>query len=113
MPQLRDLWNGGFVVILLLAIYIFTHYYFRDISEIEDSNNDGSIDSKELSNYLKKEVTGKSHPIKFRGLVKSSLLGILRGYLMGLLIGGVEAATVTAITLGIVNPILASIEHGI
>jgi hypothetical protein len=43
--------------------------------------------------------------------VKSSLSGAFRGALMGLLLNGVEGAITSAVVLGMINPIVTSVDY--
>lgn len=46
-------------------------------------------------------------------IIKSVISGIIRGFLMGLIILNAEFAMVSALVLGIINPIVTLIEHHI
>ena len=112
MATLKDLYTGTFLVLFLLAIYIFVHYYQKEEDEIADLNNDGVLSPSEISYHIKKDLSNKSsQPPRFWAIVKSCLTGLLRGFLMGLLLSGVEGGVVTALSLGIINPIMTSIDH--
>ncbi len=110
MDKLEKLYTGVFLVFLLLMIYVFYHYYKRDC--IADLNNDGVVDQNELAHHIKKEIDERSkNPPGFRGIVKSSLSGAFRGALMGLLLNGVEGAITSAVVLGMINPIVTSVDY--
>jgi len=111
MSALKDLYTGTFIVMFLLVIYIFIHYYKKEEEEIVDLNHDGQIGTSEIVHHIKKELDKSNHPPKFWMIVKSCLTGLLRGFLMGMLLNGVEGAVVTGISLGIINPIMLSIDH--
>jgi hypothetical protein len=83
-----------------------------EAEHIEDIDGDGRISPNELSYHIKKEMALKSQqPPQFWGIVKSCLSGLLRGFLMGILLNGLEGAIVTSIALGTINPIMTTIEH--
>lgn len=112
MATLKDLYTGTFVVLFLLMIFIFIYYYKKEEDSIVDINGDGQLGTSEIAHHIKKELDNNSRkPPKFWGIVKSCLTGLLRGFLMGLLLNGIEGATVTAISLGVINPIMVSIDH--
>jgi hypothetical protein len=46
----------------------------------------------------------------FVDITKSCILGLLRGFLTGLLLSGLEGAIVTSITLGLVNVLITVLE---
>lgn len=111
MDKLEKLYSGVFVVFLLLAIYIFFHYYNLQNEKIADLNSDGIIDNDELAYHIRKELDRKSKsPPSLYGLVKSAASGAMRGALMGLLLNGVEGAATSAIVLGLINPIITGVE---
>jgi hypothetical protein len=112
MDKLDKLYTGTFVVVLVFAIFIFIHYYNKEQITSMDLDQNGNIDNNELGIHIKKEIEKKhSQPPQFKGLVKSSLSGVLRGLLMGFILNGIEGAVTTGIVLGIVNPIMSSIEY--
>jgi hypothetical protein len=111
MASLKDLYTGTFIIMFLLVIYVFVHYYKKEEDEIEDLDHDGKIGTSEIIHHIKKELDKSSQQPKFWMIVKSCLTGLLRGFLMGMLLNGVEAAVVTSISLGIINPIMLSIDH--
>jgi asparagine N-glycosylation enzyme membrane subunit Stt3 len=109
MGKIIDLYNGSFIVILLLTIFIFVYYYKKEENKIEDLNHDGKIELYEIWEHFRGKE--KNKPPNIKNLIKSSSIGILRGFLMGFLIGGFEGSFVTAITLGLVNPIITVAEY--
>lgn len=112
MAALKDLYTGTFVILFLLVAYVFVYYYHKDEESIEDLDGDGKISPSEIAYHVKKELHDRSkQPPKFWGIVKSCLVGLLRGFLMGIMLSGIEGAVVTSISLGVVNPIMTSIEH--
>lgn len=112
MDKLEQIKNGVFVLLMVLAIYVFYHYYFKEPPNEIDENQDGIITKEEVINYIKKELDRRnSNPPQFRGVLKSSISGVIRGALMGLMINGVEGAVVGGIVLGMINPIMTGIEH--
>lgn len=112
MASIKDLYTGTFVVLFLLAIYILIYYYKKEEELIADINGDGSIGLSELSHHIKKELEHKSNqPPRFWMIVKSCMTGLLRGFLMGVMLNGLEGAVVTSLSLGIINPIMTSIDH--
>ncbi len=112
MDKFEQITNGAFIAFMLLAIYVFYHYYFKEPPIEIDEDGDGIITKAEIINYIKKELDRRaSNPPQFRGIIKSSMSGAIRGALMGLLINGVEGATVGALVLGMINPIITGIDH--
>lgn len=111
MSALKDLYTGTFVVMFLVVIFIFVHYFKKEEEYIEDLNHDGKIETSEIIQHIKKELDKSGQPPKFWMIVKSCLTGLLRGFLMGMLLSGMEGAVVTGISLGIINPIMLSIDH--
>lgn len=112
MDKLSKLYTGVFVVFLVLISFILLHYYRLDEeNDITDLNNDGKIDQNEIDVHIKKILDNRSkQPPQFKGIIKSMLTGVTRGALMGLLLNGIEGSITSAIVLGIINPIITSIE---
>lgn len=111
MDKLDKIYTGIFIIVLLFAVLIFIHYYNKKDSEIVDLNNDGNISRDEIIFHIKKEIDKKSNkPPKFKGIVKSSISGFLRGVLMGLILNGLEGALTSGIVLAVVNPIITGVE---
>ncbi len=112
MAHVKDLYTGAFIVLMSIVIFIFIYHYNKEESAIVDENQDGKISPNELAAHIKKELERKAkQPTQFSGLLKSSMSGMLRGFLMGMLLSGPEGALVTAVVLGMINPIMTSIEH--
>lgn len=108
--SINDLYNGAFILLVLVAIYIFTH----PPDEPMDLNGDGKIDQMEIEEYIKRQVEKHTKKkLDLRAMLRSSATGAIRGFLMGLVLGSFEGACVTAITLGLINPILARLEYHI
>lgn len=111
MDKLENLYTGVFVVFLLLVFYVFFHYYNLE-KENADTNGDGIVDENELSYHIKKELEKRSkQPPRLRGIIKSCVSGLFRGFLMGMLLTGMKGAITSAIVLGTINPIVTGIEH--
>jgi hypothetical protein len=111
MDKLEKIYTGIFIGVLFIAIIIFIHYYNKKDNEISDLNNDGVISESEIEYHIKKELDKRSNrPPKFRGIVKSSISGFLRGTLMGLILNGLEGALTSGIVLAVVNPIITGLE---
>ncbi len=114
MDKLEKLYTGVFIIILIVAIIIFIHYYNKKEEVIEDINGDGVISMNEIRYHIKKELDERSHkPPQFKGVVKSSISGFLRGLLTGIIINGLEGALTSGIVLAVINPIIAGVEHTI
>lgn len=111
MDKLEKIYTGVFIVFLLLTFYMFFHYYNLEENDA-DINNDGIIDNEELSYHIKKELDKRSgQPPRFKGIVKSCISGLFRGFLMGMMLTGFEGAITSALVLGTINPIVTGIEH--
>ncbi len=112
MDKLEKLQSAVGLVFMIVVIYIFYYHYNRDISNDIDANHDGVITKPELDYYIKKELDRRAkNPPQFKGILKSAMSGALRGALMGLLLNGIEGAIASALVLGMINPIIASVEH--
>ena len=113
MDKLEKLYTGATIAFVILIIFIFIHYYnVSEKNDILDLNDDGIIDSNELAYHIKKEIDKQSKEApSFKGIIKSFLTGIVRGIFMGLLLYGPEGALTSALVLGMINPIITSIEH--
>lgn len=111
MPaSIKDLYNGAFLLILLVAIYAMA----SPPEEPIDLNDDGRIDQMELEQYIEKQIEKKTKKkCDTRALVRSAATGAIRGFLMGMVLGSFEGACVTAITLGVINPVLTRLEYHI
>lgn len=112
MPaSISDLYNGAFILILLVAIYALAS---PPEEGPVDLNGDGVIDQFELETYIEKQIEKKlKKKADTKTIIRSSVTGAIRGFLMGLILGSFEGACVTAITLGIVNPVLTRLEYHI
>ena len=44
-------------------------------------------------------------------LLKTTYSGVIRGFLMGIILGGLDGAIATSITLGTINPIVYYMEN--
>jgi len=44
-------------------------------------------------------------------LIKTAYSGAIRGFLMGIILGGMDGAIATSITLGTINPIVYYVEN--
>lgn len=118
MYSLDNISIGVYVVFVMILFILLTHTYHRESQLAEfneiDLNGDGIITRQELKHHLAKELEKRnSQPPKMEGLVKSATSGIIRGFLMGLLINGFEGAVLGAFVLGTINPIISGIEHAI
>lgn len=111
--KLDNLANLGFAVFVLLMIYIMYTSYYREPPASPDLDGDGIVTKKELQAYIAAELERKSKsPPQFRGLIKSAISGAVRGGLMGLLLSNtLEGAAVSAIVLGVINPVVGSVEN--
>lgn len=112
MDKLDKLYTGVFVVFLILVSFVLLHYYRLDEeNDIIDLNGNGTIEQNEIEAHVKKILDNRSkQPPQFKGVIKSMLTGLTRGALMGLLLNGIEGSITSAIVLGIINPIITSIE---
>lgn len=111
MDKLENLYTGVFIVFLLLVFYVFFHYYNLE-EEDADLNGDGVLDQSEITYHIKKELDRRSkQPPRLKGVVKSCISGMFRGFLMGMLLNGLEGAITSAVVLGTINPIVTGIEH--
>jgi hypothetical protein len=112
MDKLEKLRNGAFVVFFILVLYIFAYHYFKPPEDPIDADGDGNISNKELSEHIKKEIERRSRsPPGFAGVLRSAVSGAIRGACMGLILNGIEGAITSAIVLGMINPIITSIEY--
>lgn len=112
MYKLSELYSGSFIVILIVLIVLLAYHYKKKDNEIKDLNGDGVIDQSEIEYQIKKQLEERAkQPPSYNGIIRSSLSGALRGTLMGFLLGGsTESAISGCIVLGIINPIVTSLE---
>ena len=110
MAGTKELRNSSFIVILIIVIYVFAIQYYKESGNIKDINKDGKLDEIEIYDYLKNSKEPVP-PANLHELYKAAILGGFRGLLMGLVIGGVDVAIGTSITLGMVSVLVKSIEH--
>lgn len=106
MAKFEDLCSGVFVCLCLAAIIIYMIHFQFEQYLVE--KNGKLIDMSTGRIYEKKE---QPYPLRIKALIRSSASGAIRGFLMGILIGGLEGALITAMTLGLVNPIMLTLEH--
>jgi hypothetical protein len=112
MDKLNRLYNAVFVVLLIVVIYVFYCAYNRDPPPDMDMDYNGIVTAIEVKEYLKKELDRRSKsPPQFKMVMRSAMSGAFRGALMGLLLNGIEGAATSAIVLGMINPIITSIDH--
>lgn len=112
MDKLSKLNNAIFIIFMLSLLYIFYYYYHKKEPTEIDLDGDGVITASEIKTFIKKEMErNQIKPPKFKTLIKSSLSGAIRGALMGLLLNGLEGALTSALVLGMINPIITSLEH--
>jgi hypothetical protein len=110
MDKLSKIYNGVFITLVIVVVYILIYkYYYDDPVEVDYTDERSN---KDLSTYIKKEIkTHTSAPPTTKKLVKSVITGIIRGALMGLILNGVEGAIASALVLGTINPIITYVEY--
>lgn len=118
MYSLSSISIGVYVTFVIMLFITLTYTYRKEkqLAEFDeiDLNGDGIITRQELKHHLTKELEKRSNqPPKMEGLAKSATSGIIRGFLMGLLINGFEGAVLGAFVLGTINPIISSVEYAI
>jgi hypothetical protein len=119
MANLNDLYTGTFVVLFIIVLSVFIYHYLKEEDELllldTQSRNKSVADFSDIYSHMKNHYGhGKAESsTTFVHMMKHCMLGIFRGFLMGLLIGGFEGAVVTAITLGMINSIMSPIEKHI
>lgn len=105
-----------FVISLVLQYYYFSKRstdkrFIDDIKKI-DMNDDGVISRKELKFYLSRmedEKLDKNMTLKDFG--RSITGGVIRGFLMGLLLFDWEGGLTLALILGMINPLILASER--
>ena len=101
------------VIVLLLQIYIYSKDN-DDPLKFLDYNRDGKVTKGELKMYLKHiEEEKKRKKMELSDFKKSTCSGLIRGMLMGLILFDIEGGIVLGITLGVLNPLISSIEKNI
>jgi hypothetical protein len=111
MAELKDLYTGTFVVVFCIVLILLIYYYHITENIFTQKNtNQTKIQYTDVIRSIKQELKPVGH-LHFMKVTKSCISGIMRGFLMGLLIGGVEGAVVSSVSLGLVNPIMLVLEH--
>lgn len=110
MDKLEKIYNGVFLAMLILAVYILFYKYNEE--KKMDLNNDNHISQDEIRQYVSNIMKEQSNqPNDFRSVVKSSISGAMRGAIMGLILNGVEGAVTSGLVMAVINPIISGIEH--
>lgn len=117
MNTFGDLSVGAIVVLFILVLIEL--YYFTDDTDYNeltlknlDINGDGKVSRRELKYYLLEvEKKKKNKQIFTKDLKKSIASGVVRGFLMGLILNSFEGGLVLGLMLGILNPIIAGAER--
>lgn len=117
MNKFKDL-SIGSIVVLFIFVIIEIYYFTDDVDYRElalkdlDLNGDGKVSRSELKYYLTEvEKKKKNKQIFTSDLKKSIAGGVVRGFLMGLILNSFEGGLVLGLILGVLNPILAGAER--
>lgn len=108
--------STGWMVVLCIILIVLYYFYSEDSNEYFtfkelDVNKDGVVSRGELKQYLEKiYVKEKKEKIETQTLVRNIFSGVIRGFIMGLLLADLEGGFALALVLGIVNPIVANVE---
>jgi hypothetical protein len=108
------------ILVALIVVVIFEtfilHYISDDKNQVDvivDKTiiyDTESVTKTELKEILKETSVKK---IKLMDVFKSSLSGIVRGGLTGLLVHGFEGCVTGAVVMGVINPFTFFIENSI
>jgi hypothetical protein len=108
--------STGWIVVLCIVLIVLYYFYSEDsdnrvtFNEL-DINKDGIVSRGELKIYLEKiHAKEKKEKIETQALISNIFGGVIRGFIMGLLLADLEGGFALALVLGIVNPIVANIE---
>jgi hypothetical protein len=119
MAKFNDI-SIGILVVMCIVVFIeaaLIYYYYNVEHQIQsldslDLNGDGVVSRSELKQILKMHLEKKKKtPPTIDHVLKSARSGVLRGGLMGLISHGFEGAIAGGLILGIINPMVAGIEH--
>jgi len=112
MHKFGDVSIGAMVALVLLLgleiqYYIDNNNYTHVAINQIDKNGDGIITRKELKQHLLNiEKKRKFNNISSTDIAKSIISGVIRGFIMGLILNSFEGGVVLGLILGTVNPII-------
>ena len=89
MSDFFKLYLNSYLILVVVTTLVLIHYYNKEKKKIQDLNKDGVIDEHELNYHIMKEAEIRSrNPPNIKGLIKSSLSGMIRGLVVGYFLGG-------------------------
>ncbi len=100
-----------FIVLVCEMLYMYKNRNSRDLISQIDCDGNGALSKSEFKYYVDNYIKKDNKMLNLTGLVKSASAGAIRGFLMGLLLNGVNGAITYATVLAVINPIITSIEH--
>ncbi len=110
MDRLIKLYNVFYIAFFLCMCVLLIYKYYQ--KKPIESNGNKEYDSNEIQKFV--EYTAREnepHPAGYHAIVRSSLSGMLRGVILGLILHGAEGAITSGAVLAVVNPLVLSIEH--
>ena len=114
MIDFLKLYINSYMILIIVSCLILIHYNNKEKNKIQDINNDGIINEYDIKYHIQKELDVRTNqPPRIKGLVKSSLSGMIRGLVIGYFLGGYDLAIVNGLVMAGVNPIMSIIEHNI
>ena len=98
-----------FIIMVIIGNATADNTDTRDVFSKIDSNSDGALSRKEFKKHMMDLEKSKSG-IKSRDLSVTIAKGIIRGALMGIILGDFEGGVILALTLSAVNPFIHAVE---
>jgi len=110
MDKLIKLYNAFYIAFFICVCGLLVYKYYQN--KPIDANGNNEYDTNEIQKfvaYTTKE--NEPRPAGYHSIVRSSLSGMLRGVILGLILHGAEGAITSGAVLAVVNPLVLSIEH--
>jgi len=110
MNKINDLSYGILLVLVIFVIVVFFHSVPDEHSVLDSLDDDKYhiINRSELKYYLSQSI--HENCVKRHTLTKKIKTGLVRGLLMGVILNDLEGGMVLALLMGILNPVMHSLE---
>lgn len=118
MNRLQDLSIG---IIIFLTIIVAIEFWIatdadeeNHIDEVEINNGHIYITHEDLRSYISDlEKNKATERITGRDVYKSVFNGVVRGFLMGMVLSNLEGGVAMSLMLGLINPVILYAERSI
>lgn len=118
MNRLQDLSVG---ILIFLTVVVALEFWIatdadeeNHIDQVEVHDDQIYVTHEDLRTYIRKLESNKAEDrVTGRDVYKSVFNGVVRGFLMGLVLSNLEGGIVMSLMLGLINPVILYAEKSI